>query len=139
MCERSLSRIDKAVYGSSYSCHRTGLARGASGKAGGEWCVRRTKTQRLLTLRRQSQILCSVCRMSPSKSEEPVSSHGESVVVLLLTLSDAARRLGVCRRTLERLIAGGKFPPPVKIRGARRVPCSDVERYVRELVSARAS
>lgn len=68
-----------------------------------------------------------------------MSAEKSAVVVLLLTVREAAKRLGVCRRTLERLIESGEFPRPVKIRGALRVPSSDVERYVESLLRERAS
>lgn len=51
----------------------------------------------------------------------------------LLTLDEAAKRLGVCRRTLEREIAGGRFPRPVKIGTATRVEVAAVVRYVEGL------
>lgn len=69
----------------------------------------------------------------------PMSFASSEVVVLLLTVPDAAKSLGVCRRTLERLIEAGEFPRPVKIRGVSRVPSSDVQCYVEKLLKQRAS
>jgi len=68
-----------------------------------------------------------------------VSAENSSVVVLLLTVPDAAKRLGVCRRSLERLIADGVFPRPVKLGRSSRVPVTDVERFVESLTRERAS
>lgn len=48
----------------------------------------------------------------------------------LITLNEAARRLSVCRRTLEREIQRGRFPRPVKVRRTTRVEVASVERYL---------
>jgi len=63
-----------------------------------------------------------------------VSLHG---ALQLLTLPQAAQRLGVCRRTLERLIAAGEFPRPLKVVGASRVLVSDVTAYIERLLAQR--
>ncbi len=55
----------------------------------------------------------------------------------LLTLQQAARWLAVSRRTLERLIAAGEFPYPLKIGRASRVLVQDVEAYLERLKSRR--
>lgn len=68
-----------------------------------------------------------------------VSAELSSVVVLFLTVPEAAKRLGVCRRTLEREIEDGNFPKPVKIRGASRVPSSDLVAYSKKVCRQRAS
>jgi excisionase family DNA binding protein len=80
------------------------------------------------------------CRILGSnyKHEHPVSSSISSEDPILLTLSQAARRLSICRRTLERLIASGEFPQPIKIRGSSRVAVTDVEGYVARLMRIRA-
>ncbi|MBA3848890.1 MAG: hypothetical protein C0502_02710 [Opitutus sp.] len=56
---------------------------------------------------------------------------------LLLTLKQAAQRLAISRRTLERLIASGDFPAPLKIGRASRVPVGDVNAYQTRLIEAR--
>ena len=56
----------------------------------------------------------------------------------LLSVADTAKRLGVCRRTLEREVASGKFPPPVKARGKSLFFLSDVLRHFEQLKAARA-
>ncbi|MBL9215391.1 MAG: helix-turn-helix domain-containing protein [Opitutaceae bacterium] len=55
----------------------------------------------------------------------------------LLTLMEAATCLGVSRRTLERMIAEGQFPPPVKIRRSSKVLRSDVQAYLTKAVRTR--
>jgi len=45
----------------------------------------------------------------------------------LLRFSEAAARLRVSRRTLERLIAAGTFPRPVKIGRCSLVRAADIE------------
>jgi len=58
----------------------------------------------------------------------------ESVESLqLLTLQQAADRLSVSRRTLEREIQRGAFPAPLKIGRAARVALSDLLLYVESL------
>jgi excisionase family DNA binding protein len=57
----------------------------------------------------------------------------------LLSLNVAARRLSICRRTLERLIAAGEFPQPVKVRGATRVPVTDLQAYLAKLLAHRGA
>jgi excisionase family DNA binding protein len=51
----------------------------------------------------------------------------------LLTLPHAAETLAISKRTLERLIAKGSFPPPVKIGRASRVPREDIARFLEQL------
>ncbi len=51
----------------------------------------------------------------------------------LLTLQQAAERLAVSKRTLEREIQRGRFPRPLKIGQATRVELSAVLRYVESL------
>ena len=48
----------------------------------------------------------------------------------MLTLDDVAALLSVSRRTIERLIAGGDLPKPVKIGASSRMPEDDVQRYI---------
>lgn len=57
----------------------------------------------------------------------------------LLTVPQAAQRLGVCRRTLERLVSRGEFPRPLRVGGAVRVPLSDVQAFVASLVAQRGA
>lgn len=52
---------------------------------------------------------------------------------LLLTLEEAASRLAISKRTLEREIAAQRFPKPLKIGRASRVPEADVQAYVASL------
>lgn len=55
----------------------------------------------------------------------------------LLTLPSAAQRLSISKRTVERLISSGAFPPPVKIGRSSRVPCGDLSRYLDQLCRER--
>lgn len=55
----------------------------------------------------------------------------------LLTLPTAAERLSISKRTLERLIASGAFPHPVKIGRSSRVPRGDITRYLEQLCRER--
>lgn len=66
-----------------------------------------------------------------------VSSENTKSQESLLSLKEAAARLAVCRRTLERLIASGEFPQTVKIGRAARVLESDVSSFITRLSSAR--
>ena len=52
---------------------------------------------------------------------------------LLLTLSQTAQSLSISKRTLNRLIAGGTFPAPLKIGRASRVAREDIAGYLETL------
>lgn len=66
---------------------------------------------------------------------KPIQSNGDNNC--LLSVHEAARRLGVSRRTLEREVCRKKFPPPMKIGSKSLYLVADVERYVRMLVAER--
>lgn len=55
----------------------------------------------------------------------------------ILSVNETARQLGVCRRTLEREVASGKFPPPAKLRGKSIFFLSDVLNYLARLKAQR--
>lgn len=52
---------------------------------------------------------------------------------LLLTKNQAAASLAISKRTLDRLISAGTFPPPMKIGRASRVARADIARYLEQL------
>lgn len=56
---------------------------------------------------------------------------------LLVTLKQASAALSISKRTLDRLIAGGSFPPPLKIGRASRVSLVDIASYLERLRQAR--
>lgn len=51
----------------------------------------------------------------------------------LFSMSGAARKLSLSRRTLERLISRGDFPAPVKIGRSSRVMREDISNYLEQL------
>lgn len=53
---------------------------------------------------------------------------------MLLTLPQAARELAISKRTLERLIAAGAFPSPVRIGRSSRIPSTDLTTYLEKLL-----
>jgi excisionase family DNA binding protein len=57
---------------------------------------------------------------------------------LLITLEQAAERLAISRRTLERLISAGEFPSPLKLGRASRLAVSDLDAYCAQLRSRRS-
>ncbi len=59
--------------------------------------------------------------------------ESSTAVDRLLSLDNAASYLGICRRTIYRLIAAGELPQPVKVGGAVRIPESDLVRYIESL------
>jgi excisionase family DNA binding protein len=59
--------------------------------------------------------------------------------VRLLTLEQAAGALAISKRTLERLIAGGEFPPPLKIGRSSRVSAEDLDGYLEYLQKRRTT
>jgi excisionase family DNA binding protein len=55
----------------------------------------------------------------------------------LFTLPRAALQLSVSKRTLERLIASGEFPSPIKIGRSSRVLRTDIATYLDQLCRER--
>lgn len=51
----------------------------------------------------------------------------------LLTFPQVAERYAMSRRTIERMIASGDFPKPVKIGRATRFLDSDIENHLQQL------
>ncbi len=88
------------------------------------------KTESFITMRSS---VSSSSFPSPSKAAPPASDQRD-----LLTLPSAAQRLSISKRTLERLISSGAFPPPVKIGRSSRVPRSDLARYLDQLCRERS-
>jgi excisionase family DNA binding protein len=58
---------------------------------------------------------------------------------ILITLEQAAQRLAISRRTLERLIAAGEFPSPLKLGRASRLAVEDIDIYCAQLRARRVS
>lgn len=56
----------------------------------------------------------------------------------LITLAEAAQRLAISKRTLERLIASRQFPAPLKIGRSSRISTEDVATYLAKLRQRRA-
>lgn len=75
---------------------------------------------------------------SPSTSD-PSSAHPPAIPENreLFTLPRTAAQLSISKRTLERLIAGGVFPPPVKIGRSSRVLRTDIASYLDQLCRQR--
>lgn len=57
----------------------------------------------------------------------------------MLTLDDVAALLAVSRRTIERLIACGELPRPVKIGASSRMPEEDIHRYIERQLRKRGA
>jgi len=53
-----------------------------------------------------------------------------------VTLDQAAERLSVCRRTLEREITRGRFPKPIRIGRSVRIPVSVLREYIDKLLAS---
>lgn len=56
----------------------------------------------------------------------------------LLTLKQAADSFAISKRSLERRIACGEFPRPLKIGRSSRVSVQDVEDYLKRLQKERS-
>lgn len=67
-----------------------------------------------------------------STSENP-GTFAQGVPLLLVTKKQAAAALSISKPTLNRLIARGNFPPPLKIGRAARIPCVDIAHYLEQL------
>jgi excisionase family DNA binding protein len=73
-------------------------------------------------------------------SRSPISPNAHATGAgdrLLFTVEQAARSLAISKRTLSRLIAGGVFPPPLKIGRSSRVAREDIAAYLEQLRRAR--
>lgn len=57
----------------------------------------------------------------------------------LISVVEAAKRLGIARRTLEREVCRKRFPPPVKIGSKSLYFVADLERYLAGLRTQRDS
>ena len=55
----------------------------------------------------------------------------------LLSVSAAAGRLDISRRSLYRLIANAQLPPPLKVGGSSKLCESDLAAYLQRLKSQR--
>lgn len=62
-------------------------------------------------------------------------SENPSEQIQLLTLKEAAVRLSISKRSLEREISSGKFPRPLKIGRSSRVTLAMLRAYVLQLSS----
>lgn len=62
-----------------------------------------------------------------------MSIHDPRERVRLLTLENAARLLSISKRSLERLIAAGQFPAPLKLGRSSRIAVDDVDAYLERL------
>jgi excisionase family DNA binding protein len=71
----------------------------------------------------------SASTSDPSSQNPPATAEDRE----LFTLPRAAQKLSVSKRTLERLIAGGAFPLPVKIGRSSRVMRADIANYLDQL------
>jgi predicted DNA-binding transcriptional regulator AlpA len=65
--------------------------------------------------------------------EQSVSPENQ----ILLTVRETARRLGIARRTLEREVARGNFPSPVKIGAKSLYFIEDIQSYLAKLKEQR--
>ncbi len=63
----------------------------------------------------------------------PIAGPLVSEPAVVLTASQVAARLTVSRRTLERLIAAGDFPAPLKIGRSSRFHPGDVATFLEKL------
>jgi excisionase family DNA binding protein len=57
----------------------------------------------------------------------------------LISKNEAAKRLGIHRRTLEREVSRKHFPPPLKIGSKSLYAVSEVEAYVTKLMDQRSA
>jgi excisionase family DNA binding protein len=82
-------------------------------------------------------VLARVRQEAPRSGEEPRTAHPAPVPDrLLVTKSEAAERLGVSVRTVERLVATGRLRQ-VQVERLARFRVSDLETYVRGLAPHR--
>lgn len=98
---------------------------------------RRLQAAAVVTVRRdasQTPLNRAMRNSHPPPSPVRFAESGNTADrVGLLTLPAAATTLAISKRTLERLIASGEFPRPVKIGRASRVLSSDLVHYLEQL------
>lgn len=68
-------------------------------------------------------------------NDPAITNH--CVLKRLMTMRQAATTLGICPRTLYRLIASGQLPAPVRLGRASRMVCAEVDEYVERLKATR--
>jgi predicted DNA-binding transcriptional regulator AlpA len=71
--------------------------------------------------------------MNMKTSTQPIEGNQ------LISVNEAAKRLGIVRRTLERQVSRRNFPQPLKIGAKSLYAVSDVEAYVRKLMEQRSA
>lgn len=67
----------------------------------------------------------------------PNSNESNHKPKRLISLGEVTRRIGQSRWTVNRLIAEGKFPPPVRIGNRTMFEDGEVSAYVEGLLAAR--
>jgi excisionase family DNA binding protein len=87
------------------------------------------KTESFITMR------SSVATSVSVRSNHPAPAANDECD--LFTLPRAAQKLSISKRTLERLIARGIFPAPVKIGRSSRVLRNDIRAYLDRLCRER--
>lgn len=73
------------------------------------------------------------CADKPTHPDIPVVDAPPPDAPLVLTAAEVAARLTVSRRTLERLIASGEFPAPLKIGRSSRFHPADLAAFLEKL------
>lgn len=79
--------------------------------------------------------LCEYDLQTPRQFPQPLVTLPETAT--LYPIAEVARRLGVSPRTVWRLIAGGEFAQPMKLRGCNRWAETDIAAYLERLTSKR--
>lgn len=73
------------------------------------------------------------CFVSHSVTQGPNVNTQQSEALQLVSLDDAAKRLSISRRTIEREISAGRFPRPIKIGRATRITLVALQSYIDKL------
>lgn len=69
--------------------------------------------------------------------ESDHTQSAQSPARRLISIREAAAVLGVCPRTMYRLIASGDAPSPVKVGRATRLVLAEVDAYIAKLMERR--
>jgi len=97
------------------------------------------RDRKLVNVSNQLSALIRVVSSQQAVSAASVSGNiGPHAGDRLLNIREIAAKMGVCLRTVRRLIAGGQLPPPVKVGRASRWHLVDIEKYVDSLKSGAA-
>ena len=68
--------------------------------------------------------------MTAAVTEEPAQTRATDIAARLIPIDDVALLLGVCRATVERMLASGRIPAPRRIGRANRWDRTELDAWL---------